>query len=137
MRSKHTLKAAHLLDVATAHGVLHLIFKFLRNMKNGSRKREGAVIFIHSFFLCNVCVPRLSTVCSTFMLLESLSLLKCFALEVDHHLRVVHMVPLKEKEINFKSDLCSISLFLYLTKHVFSRSVYRRGKSLAPGRFSG
>lgn len=24
------------------------------------------------------------------------------ALEVGHHLRVVHMVPLKEKEINFK-----------------------------------
>lgn len=96
MRSNHTLKAAHLLDVATAYRVLHLIFKFLWNMKNGSRKREGAVIFIHSFFLCNVCVPRLSIV-RTFMLFKSLSLPKCFALEVGHHLRMVHMIPLKEK----------------------------------------
>lgn len=65
-------------------------------MKNVRKKREGTVISTHPFFLCNVCVLRLSTACGALTVLGSLSLLKFFSLNVDHYITITCMVPLKE-----------------------------------------
>lgn len=90
---EHILKAAPLLVLAAAYWVLNLIFKFFKSMKNGRKEREWA------FFLWNVCVPRLSTVCSALTVLGSLSLLKFFSLDVDPYIRMTCMVPLKETRL--------------------------------------
>lgn len=99
MWSEHILKAAHLLVLATAYRVLNLILQYFKTMKNGRKKREGAVVFTHHFFLCNVCVPRLSTVCSALTVLRSLLSLKFFSLDVDPYIKMTCMVSLKETRL--------------------------------------